>query len=1147
MKLANTGPRSGLRAVLLASISLGALTLIAPAVASAQEATPSAEEPTTVIVTGYRASLQSALTTKRKADVMMDAINAEDIADFPDANLAESLQRIPGISIDRDNGEGRTITVRGLGADFTRVRINGLEALSTAGANDAGSNPNRSRAFDFNTFASELFNSLRVRKSSSAETDEGSLGATVDLITGRPFDYKKDQYAFSIQDAYYDNGGFHNPRVTGLISKRWADGKLGFLASVAYSERDSENDQYRRGIGQSEYLYRNATWLTNEIPMRAGFSAPAGTTFPATTLTNGGLCPGTTTPVRPAGFTCPLPISNTNYANAVTGSDPAAYALLHPTGTNGNMNASLVRIPALGSIEQQDLHQERLGITASLQMQPNPNTRVSIDGLYSKFRNESTIYQVSSVGLNRDNTNAGYGTAVNDAAKAATSNTGNNPGTALSLANRRALYPGTCTQQDATDVRAAIDCGQTLNGTTLVSGTSFSYNPNNLDPYDYYNAEFVNGTRNPGYVASTDLLGFRDKLIGRQATDVLAANVSNGVADYLVLRNVDWRSGADRNFYTTEFKQLSFNLNQKFTDRLTGDFTFGASESYNENQGLLVEFNRMDAPESFVFDERGGGEMPVFNLGFNAADPANWGMVKGFSAIRHFQRFVTNKYAGAKADFGYELNENLSLKFGVTSRKYDFQTNLLERENDLLNPTEKEAKVSVASLGKVIQFGQGLDVPGGTTTSFFAPSIEGFNSVFDFTCNCINKWGDWRIHGKRNGGRENFKVQERSEGGYLQLNFDYDVLGGNVFGNIGVRQVKTDLTSYGNTSGGRPITGRNEYTDTLPAFNVAWQVIPNVYLRAAAAKVMARPLLGNLSPSITAISIPTTGGVTGATLTIGNPKLQPFRGKTYDLSAEWYFAKGGLLSMAVFKKDIASYPQTVLFSAPLSNFLSAEDLATLKLQFNTGSVADNARLAYIDANGEATARQFRDAPGGTLEGWEFSYQQDFTFLPWILKNTGVQFNMTHIDSKLTYILDPGTATVAPTFGNGPWLGASPDAINLTLYYETDTFSARVSMAKREGYYTTYPLAAGSCSPGLNSDGTPCNSPLINDFAGSLPTQNVDFSMSYKPTKRLTITLEGLNMTNETTNRFGYGATSQTVVSQYGSTGRQLTLGVRYKY
>src|SRR5687768_13540379 len=142
-----------------------------------------AEDIGEIQVTGYRAALRSALETKRESAVMVDAINADDIADFPDANLAESLQRIPGISIDRDQGEGRTITVRGLPGDFTRVRINGLEALSTAGSNDAGTSPNRSRSFDFNTFASELFSSLKVQKTSMAATEEGSLGATVDLVT----------------------------------------------------------------------------------------------------------------------------------------------------------------------------------------------------------------------------------------------------------------------------------------------------------------------------------------------------------------------------------------------------------------------------------------------------------------------------------------------------------------------------------------------------------------------------------------------------------------------------------------------------------------------------------------------------------------------------------------------------------------------------------------------------------------------------------------------------------------------------------------------------------------------------------------------------------------------------------------------------
>src|SRR5204862_6620987 len=127
---------------------------------------------------------------KRNDNGRVDVSGAEGIADFPDTNLAESLQRIPGVAIDRDAGEGRQITVRGLGGDFTRVRLNQLEALATTGGTHSSGGANRSRAFDFNIFASELFSRLTVRKSPSAEVDEGSLGATVDLQTGRPFDYR---------------------------------------------------------------------------------------------------------------------------------------------------------------------------------------------------------------------------------------------------------------------------------------------------------------------------------------------------------------------------------------------------------------------------------------------------------------------------------------------------------------------------------------------------------------------------------------------------------------------------------------------------------------------------------------------------------------------------------------------------------------------------------------------------------------------------------------------------------------------------------------------------------------------------------------------------------------------------------------------
>ncbi len=163
--------------------SIAAVILCAGTSAYAQQAPDQIE---TVVVTGFKESLERALEMKRSALDSSDSILAEDIAKFPDLNVSESLQRIPGVALQRDQGEGREISVRGLGPGFTRVRINGIEALATTGSEDVSGGTNRGRGFDFNVFASELFTNLTVHKSSSADVEEGSLGATVDLHTAHP-------------------------------------------------------------------------------------------------------------------------------------------------------------------------------------------------------------------------------------------------------------------------------------------------------------------------------------------------------------------------------------------------------------------------------------------------------------------------------------------------------------------------------------------------------------------------------------------------------------------------------------------------------------------------------------------------------------------------------------------------------------------------------------------------------------------------------------------------------------------------------------------------------------------------------------------------------------------------------------------------
>lgn len=296
-----------------------------------------------IVVTGFRASLNSALNVKRNETATVDAIKAEDIAEFPDLNLAESLQRIPGVAISRVNGEGRNISVRGLGAEYTRVRINGMEAIGTSGGTDNSGGVNRGRGFDFNIFSSDLFSNLSVRKTATADVEEGSLGGTVDLQTSRPLDYKKPTVALSAAASYNDLSEKTTPRLSGLVATQTDDGRFGILLSVAYEERKIKEE----GANITRWSY-------------GGF--------------NNGFNAASTLP----GYT----IGQINNNNPDT-------ALFHP------------RIPGLVSY---DISQQRLGAAGSIQFKPTDRTLISIDGLYSRLDGTRKEAQLQAISFSRSGT-----------------------------------------------------------------------------------------------------------------------------------------------------------------------------------------------------------------------------------------------------------------------------------------------------------------------------------------------------------------------------------------------------------------------------------------------------------------------------------------------------------------------------------------------------------------------------------------------------------------------------------------------------------------------------------------------------------------------------------------------------------------------
>lgn len=1131
------------------ALATGAALVAALAAGQAVAQETQAPEETAVdeiVVTGFRAALQSALVQKRESNVMVDVINAEDIADFPDANLAESLQRLPGVSIDRVNGEGNKISVRGLGGDFTRVRLNGLETLSTSGSSTADGALSRDRGFEFNTFASELFSSLQVQKTASAEVDEGSLGATVDLISGRPFNYSGRRMAFTAQDAYYENGGKHNPRLAGLVSDRWDTrlGEFGVLASVAYNRREQVIDSYTRSLGGPDYAYRGSTF-NNAAAAAAG---------------------------DPQGFALPTNVNAANVIPRVTnpealqyliGSNPRAYELLY--GPN-NYRGSLVRIPTLSSLNHRELEQERLGLTLSMQWKPTDRTTITYDGLYAEMDQTADNYQIGAIGLNRNNTN-GNRTASNFSYQTATTASA----AQNTYANRRTAYAN-CATQAATSFRDAIDCGQSQYGNTPVFNSTIygagglpagagSFNPNNLEVYDYYNQP-----GSVGYVAHPQGQAMRAQFLGRPSTRLIDAGLSaaGDSANYLVLGNVDFRSAIDQGSFTNYFAQNSIDITHELTDNFRVHGKYGRSRSINKNTGLLADFIRLDSGNGtagngyFVYDDRDGGGMPSMDFGFDVADPTKWDFVKGYSALRHYYTISRNDYEAIQFDVAYDLNPNFTFKAGGSQREFGFYYTRYERLiGDTMNPSLLEGvrgglvgATTVGQMGQVVKFGEGLNMPAGTPKSFFAPNLEAFQQRFGFDCNCINKFGDWRLSDLRNGGVGTFGVDEKDTGFFGQVDYNLTFLGRTLRGNVGVRQVKTEIEARGRTPSGRPVEESHSYNDTLPSFNAAYEINEKLMLRFGVAKVMARPQLVALSPGISNLTVPTGIGVqpadydgSNAAITVGNVRLKPFRATNYDASIEWYFGTGAVISAAVFRKEINSFPQIVIREGPLSSIFDAEGIASIRATYD-GLTDDQSasRRAYLDQDRTFQIRQYNDAPGGYLQGFELNYQQNLTFLPdafgflpqWT-QNFGVQANYTYIESELEFILDP----VADITGKAPFLGASPKSLNATVFYETDKFSGRVSAAYRSPYKTTYPLASGGCNPGV------CDSPLINDFVSSRKTFNLDASLSYQWNDHITLTAEALNLTDQKDQRFGYE--NDPLVSQYASTGRQFFVGARFVY
>ena len=563
-----------------------------------------------------------------------------------------------------------------------------------------------------------------------------------------------------------------------------------------------------------------------------------------------------------------------------------------------------------------------------------------------------------------------------------------------------------------------------------------------------------------------------------------AIDADKNILSYGVFDNMLVR--AENGFTRNEsnFYQASLNVRHDFSDRLHGNLKVGANRSEARTPLNVAYAFEAAGVNGYTFDFREDDRRPRINYGFDVTSGQRFTLV---NATRSNAGGNFDNKVGA-GSLAYDWSDSLTFKMGGEYRTYGFETFGLTRTKT--SPTGADRLTGVDSIGRVVSIGDGVSAGAGSDLSFIVPDIS---KIADF----LSFYDDPLVPN-----RSEREVDETDKGVFLQADFNTTVGGMVLRGNAGIRYAQTEVTAKGwqTIAVGTPpittydyVTTENDYDDVLPSFNLALEPRDDVVIRLGAAKVMSRPTLGDLTPG---------GSVSPTTRTVsyGNPLLDPFRATNYDFSVEWYFQNEGLLAAAVFYKDIDSFITSETVGIPYNQLGLPNEL----LQ-GAASPTDIFQVTRR-LNGE----------GGALKGIEIQYQQPFTFLPGLWSNFGFTGNVTWVDSEVSY----GTA------GKNRLTGQSKNTANATLYYEDGPFQARVSIAHRSQYLLSFPGANGNSEEGVND------------------TTNVDASMSYEFTPNLTFSLEGINLTDAYTDRY-VDVTNR--VSDYRHTGREIAVGLRWKY
>jgi TonB-dependent receptor len=1015
------------KVMLMGGGMLAAMLVAAPSLAFAQ--TVAANSVESVTVTGYAASLEKATDAKRNSTNFTDTVFAEDIGKFPDSNIAESLNRIPGVTISREvTGEGINVSIRGLGTNFTKVTLNGANvAVASTGATDAA---NANREVDLNWFPTELFTQLSVAKSPTADMLEGGAAGNVNLRSARPFDHEGLRITYNLQGSQYSGANSMGERGALIVSDTW--GSFGALIGVAGTQSKIFTrgwEDGNAGWGSPGPLTATQCPAANCDTLGANFFAlPA--TVPAN-VTTGGLVPGET----------------------LTG---ARLSQLNP-GLSPQQISNLL-LPRLGRSMFESGSRDRYSGVASFEWRPTDDVHFYLDMVGGRAFNDMNRSDLA-LGVR-----AGNGSqplipenVVLDPLSSTFIGQGATPGTGIGGVVQSATLANAQYHLEARPYKE--------------KGDFFSINPGgSWRINDLMNLEFqANSTRShffrdsPTYMFVTCPSGGNGTGVpGCTApTGGVFATFNNPMgANYPIVTpsidinnpaNFQWNNGRtnlqdEKRFTQTNGAHVDFTWGGDRIALKVGaayDSAFRAITAIDASQ-IMQNAACGNNPNVFLPPPNTqpvcrGLNVPGSIATVNAASPGQSPTYPGYG---------TGYSAGFPAlTYGGSLVPQSAVAGFIKPGPTGFVT------------------ADFAALGAAINY-PAIDR---AAINAVQNAHAGVTETYPFAV------------GATSGGNSG-TIQENVYSWYGEVVGTEPIYGHNLRYNLGLRFVETHqyitspvtIVDPRNANGGpggtalldgalypntfRFATQSKEYGSFLPSINLVYEVTDNFQIRGSMSRTMTR---ANPNQMISGVNF---GDVTAQAITLGNPQLKPFYSNNIDVGFELYTGGAGYFGFTAFRKGVSGFPIQQNTTQPFSY------LQQFGINYNTltpgQQLAINGRGCTSDAScvAQITVTQNINAAGMlTINGMEFDYVQPLDFLldDFGLPGFGFNGNLTLLDQK--------SSGSAPAFATG----VPPLSYNVTGYYDHDGISVRLSYVWNDTSYNSGSNQQSLCLPNINAQVAGC--------------------------------------------------------------------------